>query len=153
MYHALTVNFNHKVYSTKIDEVIKSIVQITECTYLEIVNHAHDHYHVLIDSQKDLSDKKALGINFHIETIRNLKAYQKYMHNHDVVETSTWGELGYYEKPNDDDMIEYAVQHGPQKTVLKYGFKALKIYSQLKAFTNDINIERRNDLWHGLLIY
>lgn len=139
MYYALTVNPNHLAYTNDINEVSEYIIKLTQSTYLEIVNHQFDHYHVLIDTQLILTKETVEFKHFHYDVIKNLKAYQKYMHSHDVVDNLIWGEMGYYEKPNNDDMIQYAISHGLQKTVLKYGITALRVYQSLKMFLNDLN--------------
>lgn len=134
MHYALTINFNHECYDSDIEVVSQKIIQLTSSTYCEVVNHAYDHYHALIETDKILNKDTFPFTYAHYDVVRNIKAYQKYMYNHDVTTKNVWGEMGYHEKPNTDDMINYAIQYGLNKTVLKYGMQALRVYNQLKSF-------------------
>lgn len=137
MIYAVTINKNHSFYDNDIDQLAQKLMSETQATYVEIVNHANDHYHALIDTQM-LFDKDNMPMsNMHYELIRNVKAYQKYMINHDLIDHVKYGELGYYEKPNNDDMINYAISYGLEKTVMKYGYQAIRVYKQLKEFLTD----------------
>lgn len=105
-----------------------------DCSYVEIVNHKNDHYHALIDSPHQIDEIIALK-GLHVERLRNIKAYRKYMHDHDVVETLTFGQLPYVE--DDFALIEDLIVLGPIKTVRKWGKQALFKYNALKEFYND----------------
>lgn len=140
---AATVNPGHDAFDKDINQVAAKVFAKTQGTYLEIVNHKNDHYHLLVDVNIELT-KETMPFSFmHYEKIRNVKAYQKYMHNHDVVDYEIYGEIGYYEKPNNDDMIDYAINYGLEKTVLKYGFIAIRYYNQLKSFLADYEYNRK----------
>lgn len=143
MTYALTINKQHLTYNTDIKVVLSNLHKETDGIYIEIVNHSNDHYHALIQTTKDLNEQKGTQL-YHIEVVRNVKAYQKYMNNHDVEDTYVYGEMTYTEPTNDDEIVEYALKHGAQKTVLKYGMKALKVYKTLKEFLNDYEHERSN---------
>ena len=135
MLYALTINPSHQAYippNESIFELVNIIRNITNATYINIVNHNDDHYHALISCEYDLQsliDLKA----FHVEVIRSYKAYIKYMYDHDLVTSYEWGEMPYIEN-NDDGIIQYCIQHGAEKTVVKYGMKALRVYKTLKEF-------------------
>ena len=135
--YALTINPGHKAFSPDIKQVINYIIVNYKPFYLEIVNHNDDHYHSLMSVDDDI-DTKSLNGDFHLEIVRNVSAYQKYMVNHDMIEHEIVGEMPYIEN---DSMIDYLSVYGPVKTVQKYGFQALKYYKNLKDFYKDFKGE------------
>ena len=56
------------------------------------------------------------------------------MHDHDVTNSTTYGELTYYEI---DSIVDTLINVGPVQTVRLYGWQALKNYKALKEFHND----------------
>jgi len=134
MLYALTINPGHDLFDLLIDKVIDNIIISFKTNYIEIVSHNEDHYHALIEQNEIIVKDKELGKLCHCDIVRNLKAYQKYMHNHDVTQEKYIGELPYYE---DDSIIEYVVKFGPTKTVVHFGWKVLKSYSSLCNFYED----------------
>lgn len=139
MLYAITINPNHATYTTEIAKQVEVLKLIADCSYVEIVNHNNDHYHALIDTPQQIQQLKDLK-GFHIERLRNIKAYRKYMHDHDVIETLTFGQLPYVE--DDFALIEDLIVLGPIKTVRKWGKQALFKYQALKEFYRDY----QNDL-------
>jgi len=134
MLYAITINPAHSIYTTDIKKQVNVIELIMQASYVEIVNHQNDHYHALIDSPYQMNELIDLK-GFHVERLRNIKAYRKYMHDHDVIETITQGQLPYVE--DDFALIEDLIVLGPIKTVRKWGKQALFKYNALKEFYND----------------
>lgn len=137
----LTINPNHKIYSENIKEVIE-LIDIGGNDYIEIVKHFKEgsknnekHFHAFIISSKSPNWWKENKIA-HIESIKNVKAYIKYMNNHDKIERDTRGEMPYIEQTN-DDIIDFLLEHGPIQTVKAYGWTALTKYKALKDFYED----------------
>lgn len=155
MTYALTINQEHKIYRDDISVVFFFLLSELQAEYIEIVKHKkvyeklddreiiiNEHYHCLVQCNIDLNEMIQKKL-FHVEKVKNVKAYQKYMHSHDKIEAYEYGSLSYSEPIDDNDIIEYALKYGAQKTVLKYGFKALKVYKTLKEFLNDYDIEMK----------
>jgi len=137
--YALTINPGHISHSYDISDVANFLAVNYQPQYCEIVCHDNDHYHVLLFIEDVLIKDK--NTPFHFETVRQLKAYQKYMHSHDVTDEISFGDLPYYE---DDNIIDYLLTHSPADTVKKYGWKVLKNYANVKKFYDDINIMKGN---------
>lgn len=133
MKYAITINKAHKLYIDNLELLTTIIKDSTESDYVELVNHSNDHLHGLIDTSYTLQQLKELKA-FHVEPIRNTKAYIKYMHSHDEVDTFKWGQLQYEEI---DSIVDSILSIGAVKTVQKYGMQALRIYKQIKEFEED----------------
>lgn len=133
MKYAITINKAHTLYIDNLELLTTILKDNTESQYIELVNHQNDHIHGLIDTQYTLQQLKDLKA-FHVEVIRNTKAYIKYMHSHDVVNTYKWGNLQYEEV---DSIVDSIISIGAVKTVQKYGMQALRIYKQIKQFEED----------------
>jgi len=140
MLYALTINPGHDLFDLLIDDVIDNIIITFKTNFIEIVSHNEDHYHALIEQNEIIVKDKDLGKLCHCDIVRNLKAYQKYMHNHDVTQSRIIGELPYYE---DDSIIDYLILQGPSKTVIKFGWKVLKNYSNLVKFYNEYQLNKK----------
>ena len=144
---AMTINAKHISYAKDVKEVLKFFKQWKN-EYIEIVKHGKteltkEHYHILLFSGYSPNWWKEQKVG-HIEKVRNVKAYQKYMNNHDKEDSIIIGELPYVEN-NDDDMIIYLCKYGPVRTVQLYGFKALRMYGQIKNFSEDYDEYKQ---WH-----
>lgn len=135
--YAITVNPNHEIYNTDIQEVATAFTFKTLSSYLLVAQHGKTtgkiHYHMLTETNKSLEDLKDLKFA-HIEPVRNPVAYKKYMLNHDLIDKLEIGEMEFHEQ---DNLIDYAMVHGVVKTVQKYGMIALRYYSNLKKFVSD----------------
>lgn len=135
--YALTINPGHSAHSYNIDDVVNFLAVNIQPVYCEVVCHNDDHYHVLIFIEEVLKPHKELP--FHFELVRQLKAYQKYMHSHDVTAELLFGDIPYFE---DDNIIDYLLIHSPSDTVIKYGWKVLKNYVNVKKFYDDIKFTK-----------
>lgn len=142
MLYAITINQGHSMYADTCDNVIILLINELRITYADIVNHANDHYHALISTEVELVNNSIYGKMFHFEKVRNIPAYIKYMHSHDVTSKALMGELPYFET---DSMIDYLQMYGPVKTVQKYGFQALKYYKNIKEFYYDMSDSHKGD--------
>jgi len=134
MLYAITINKGHLSYAPTCLETITKVCLDFKPQYIEMVNHANDHYHALIELDMPYDEIKKNGHYFHIEVVRNVKSYIEYMYSHDVTESDKVGELPYFET---DSIIEYILCFGPVKAVQKYGWQALRQYKNLKEFYMD----------------
>lgn len=132
MYYAATINKGHMYYNENIKDTLEQF-KLDGHFYCEIVNHANDHYHALIGTTYDL-EKYVTFKSYHFERVRNIKAYQKYMYSHDLIEQYSFGEIGYHEN---DSIVDSVINIGALRTVQKYGWSALRYYKQLKEFELD----------------
>jgi hypothetical protein len=136
---ALTVNKGHFAFNNNIKGVLDFINMLEKDSYCQVVKHksetSEEHYHVLKHSRYSPNWWKEQKI-CHVEQVRNVKAYDKYMNNHDVIDKETSGDIPYFES-NRDAIIEYLMIYGPVKTVQTYGWEALNKYRQLKEFYED----------------
>ena len=131
MNYAITINQRHDLYGD-IDFILELLKRL-DFSYIEIVNHSNDHYHGLVSTNRTLKEMIDLKL-CHVEIVRNTKAYQKYMHDHDKTDERRYGELGYQEN---DSIVDSVINIGAVATVQKYGMQALRYYKQLKEFEND----------------
>lgn len=140
---AITINPGHTYYHSNLQDTLKELVIDFAPDYLDLVNHSNDHYHGLISIKEGDEPRKTM---FHFEPIRNIKAYTKYMYDHDLVDSVKFGELPFTEN---DSMIDYIIDNGPVKAVRKYGMQALRIYKQIKDFYTDLKIEKMEEKNNG----
>lgn len=138
MFYAITINPMHKTFNLDLDAVLDDLQEMG-CDYIEIVNHNNDHLHGLVYTTL-LIDKIWRKQSLHFERVRNVKAYQKYMHNHDKVDVRKWGDLPYHEV---DSIVDSIINIGAIATVQKYGWQALKYYKQMKEFEKDFTEQER----------
>jgi len=132
--YAITVNPGHAFFHEDIQELINDFIVSYRPQFIHAVCHDHDHFHVLLCVDDEIIPQNIKG-SFHLETVRNHKAYIKYMQSHDLVDEVVIGELPYIEE---DSIIDYIIAYGPQKAVQKFGWQALKQYSNIKAFWKDV---------------
>ena len=137
MLYAITINKKHLLYDEYLNIVANSIEAITKSDYIELVNHSNDHIHGLINTPLTLQELIDMKV-FHVERIRNTKAYQRYMISHDMVAQYKVGELPYHEN---DSIVDDLINLGPIKTVQKYGMQALRIYKTMKEFYEDFTYD------------
>jgi len=138
--YALTINMGHPLYDIDIDKVVNNIIIEFQPSYINLVNHNDDHYHALVCVDDFLIKSK--NAPCHFELVRMFQAYIKYMYNHDVLSFRLVGEMPYYE---DDSMIDYLLSNGYIKTVQKFGWQALKYYSNIKQFYYDFKGESSHE--------
>jgi hypothetical protein len=135
MLYAITINYGNSMFAPSCDNVITKLILELGVTYCDVVNHSNDHFHALIFTETELKNTPEFGKMFHFEKVRNIQAYTKYMHNHDVTQFALMGELPYFET---ESIIDYLEAFGPTKTVQKYGLQALRQYRNLKEYYNDL---------------
>ena len=134
MLYAVTVNKGHICYGETCLDTITKIALDFRPSYLEIVNHANDHYHALMQVDDDLSTMEKSKSFLHYETVRNVPAYMKYMYSHDVTDSEKIGELPYFEN---DSIVDYVLAFGAVKAVQRFGWVALRQYRNIKEFYLD----------------
>lgn len=161
-YYAVTINKSHSMFgqfqnedklslvdfSQSIEQTIDNITDnFHNIEYIDIVLHKNElvdyHYHALIISRYEITVELARGC-FHIETIKNLPKYEKYMYNHDLVISRKYGDMPYYDNDNVKDnalneMLTYMYQSkSALKTIQRFGHIALRHYKTLKLIEEDI---------------
>jgi len=129
---AITVNPGHEGFGSSLNDTLGKIVLGLKPSYLCLVNHSDDHFHGLIAVDDGITISKKFC---HFEPIRNIKAYRRYMFDHDFVGSIEFGEMPYQEN---DSIIDYLENNGPVKTVRKFGWLAVRYYKQLKDLYGDM---------------